>query len=108
MSDTCRVFRLRLSIEYSANGSGGDWRLYDSATDLKRDLIAAYLDVIGSERERTDRKWYAKLWRKHLRGDDETYPRVRSIGSVEQLVDGAWIEITAEFIDPDVLLRGVR
>lgn len=107
---TARVFRARYGISYSAGGSGGDWRLYEDVATLKRDLLAAYLDVLShpGKRDRSPRSWFARRWRQHLRGDDEAYPCVREIYAVEQIVDGEWVEITPEFIDPDVQLRGVR
>lgn len=108
-----RVFRVKYAKAYSANGSGGDWKLYDDESEMKQDLLAAYLDVLGAPEKgrgmyKEDRWWFARIWRRHLRGDDETYPRVRSIHAVEQLVDGAWVDIQPEFIDPDVQLVGVR
>lgn len=108
MSKTARVFRLRLGIDYSANASGGDWRLYDDIADLKHDLVAAYVDVlISKEREDRERSRLASYWRKRFRGDDETYPRVSNIFGVEQLIDGEWVGVVPEFTDPAVSLLGV-
>lgn len=104
-----RVFRLRLAVSYTRNSGSGEWKLYDDLDDLRRDLVEAYVDVlIQLEQGRNLRGTLAHLWRKRFRGDDKDYPRVSRILGVEQFVAGEWVELTPEFIDPDVILGGIQ
>lgn len=110
-TNPARVFRVRYGIDTSSNGSRGEWKLYSDMNALKEDLLIAYLEVTGKPgRGRSDRhKWLiAREWRNFFKKTTETYPRVNEIYAVEQLVDGGWVEIQPEFVDPAVVLVGVR
>lgn len=108
-----RVFRVKYGIRLSSNGSTGDWKLYDNVQDMKRELLVAWLEVADKDRDvrgtkNWTRKWFCRAWRNHLKGTEDYFPRASQIFAVEQFVEGEWVEITPEFVEPEVHLVGVR
>jgi hypothetical protein len=103
--DKAEVYRARFAIKLSSSGSTGDWRYYESREQLAGDLLAAQLDVLLEEGNRSaTRHVYRqrRLWRDFLKGDD--YPKVTKVLSVDRFEGGRWVPLAVEFHEPSITI----
>lgn len=104
MSD--EIYRVKVGMAYSLNGSGGEWRYHESEDGLRRELTRAHVDMLSGA-TRVEPKWrIARMWRALWRGDDEAYPRVNSVNAVERHTDAGWVPVEYRVIEPDVVIGG--
>lgn len=99
------VYRARFGLKTSAGCSSGDWRYYESRTQLEDDLLAAQLDVLIEHDGRNVTRSIARrrrVWRRFL--EDEDYPRVTNIVGIDRFEDGRWIPLAVEFHEPTVTI----
>lgn len=96
------MYRVRTGMKFTAGGSSGDVKYYESREWMLSDLLAAQLDKLLEDGLNTERNVARRrrLWRDFLKGDD--YPKVTNIFAVEQLVDGHWQLLTITFAEPTI------
>ncbi|KQW07639.1 hypothetical protein ASC66_01170 [Leifsonia sp. Root4] len=96
------IYRLRVGVNYSGSGSGGDWRYFEDIEKAKPDLLAAHLDMLSySDRPTTTRTRLARIWRKN----DEIYPHVTNVFAFERHTDAGWVPVTYTIVEPDVVIE---
>lgn len=95
------IYRLKVGVAYSANGSGGDWRYFENLEKAKPDLLAAHLDMLSySDRPTTTRNRLARRWRK----SEDSYPRVTNVFAFERHTDAGWVPVEYTVVEPAVII----
>lgn len=101
---TVELYRARFGAKFGGNT---DWRYYENKKErFLVDLLEAHLGLMYNERAGSDERWGRMMFA--ARWLDKMFPgssRYNVIYAVQKMVDGEWVDLTVDFVEPKVTVN---